>query len=235
MVLTRSGRLKMTEDTQDLYNLIAEIRSDLGKMATNEKIDEILTAINQKDERIKKLEGNVASLTKTVVLLTQKIDDVEARCRRGNLRIHGIPVPDEAESGEICIEKVKDVLYLLPGGNDIDNCSLSRAHRVGKVKTNEDGVKEQAMIVGFSTWKTRTFVYKNRKSLKDHRVSLDLTGRRVNLRNLANLRIKSYPSIDFCMADINCSLCLRLKNNTYKYFNSEVELDSILRSLVPED
>ena len=87
------------------------------------------------------------------------------------------------------------------------------------------------MIVSFSTWNSRSKVYKNRKVLNGQRITLDLTSRRVKLRNLANEKVKEYPGIEFCMADINCSLCLRLSNNTYKYFNSEIELDNILAKM----
>ena len=215
-------------ENNELLKLISEIKKDLATKATNEKIDELFAVLKSKDERIVALENNVIILNKSVELLTQKIDDVEARSRRGNLRIHGIPVPDQKESGEECIAKVKEVFQQLPAGT-IDACSYSRAHRVGKVKINRDGVKEQAMIVGFSTWKSRTYAYKNRKLLKNHRVSIDLTSRRAQLRTLANEKVKDDPGIEFCFADINCSLCLRYVDNTYKYFNSEIELDNILR------
>ena len=35
---------------------------------------------------------------------------MESRSRRGNLHIHGIPVPANAESVNECIDKIKDVL-----------------------------------------------------------------------------------------------------------------------------
>ena len=89
------------------------------------------------------------------------------------------------------------------------------------------------MIVNFSTWKSRLHVYKNRKVLNEYRIGLDLTSRRVELRNLANDKVKGYPGIEFCMADINCSLCLRYSNNTYKYFNSVTELVNILSKYIP--
>ena len=226
MVQTRSA--KMTQVTDELFQLINEIKDSLDTKATNAKIDELLDEIRKKDEKIEMLEKSVENLSHTVVLLTQKIDDIEARSRRGNLRISGIPLPENKETGEQCLQKVKEVFDGLPVVG-LDKCSYSRAHRVGKVSTKENGEKQQAMIVGFSTWKSRTLIYKNRKLLKDYRVSLDLTKRRLDLRTIANERVKGHQNIEFCMADINCSLCLRLSNNKYEYFNSEAELDKILQ------
>ena len=122
----------MTQVTDDIYALIAEIKVDLATKATTQKIDELLVAINKKDVKIQQLEENVKSLNKKVDLLTQKVDDVEARSRRGNLRIRGIPLPQNFETGDQCLAKVKEVFEQLPAG--IDECSYSRAHRVGKVK-----------------------------------------------------------------------------------------------------
>ena len=37
-------------------------------------------------------------------------------------------------------------------------------------------------------------------------------------------------TVEFSFSDINCSLCAKLKNGEYKYFNTETEFDSILSS-----
>ena len=92
MVLTR----KMTQGIDDLYRLISEMKTDLALKATTEHLNKLLDEIRVKDEKINQLEEKVYGLNKTVDLLTQKIDDVESRCRRSDLRISGIPVPDES-------------------------------------------------------------------------------------------------------------------------------------------
>ena len=136
MVQTRAT--KMTQVTDNLFKLIQEIKESLDTKASNAKIDELLAEIKKKDEKIDTLEANVKVLSQTVDLLTQKIDDVEARSRRGNLRIRGIPLSAEKETGEQCLQKVQEAIGVLPA---VDKCSYSRAHRVGKVITDKNGVK----------------------------------------------------------------------------------------------
>ena len=87
------------------------------------------------------------------------------------------------------------------------------------------------MIIKFKSWDVRTNVYKGRKSLKENKIFLDLTKRRLDLKNLAIEKVKGNQQVDFVCNDINCNLCMKLTNDEFRYFNSEYELENILSSL----
>ena len=182
------------------------------------------------ESRVEILESDVAIIKQSNKLLERTADDNEQYSRRMCLRINGIPMQEGVKENEdICFKKVKDVLKLLPGGDTVNDWEIGRAHRVGK--TNKGS---RQMIVKFSSWRERALVYKNRKSLADQKIYLDLTTRRFTLLKLAVMKVKDNSKVHFAFSDGNCSLCLRLSDGRYKYFNSEDELDCILCSLRDE-
>ena len=62
--------------------------------------------------------------------------------------------------------------------------------------------------------------------------NLDLTERRLDLRNSAYERVREHPKINFVCANINCFLCACLKDNGgFKYFNTVEELEKSLYDL----
>ena len=230
LMLTRSKR-KMA-NFEDLKAILVGLQEDLKTKATTVKIDELIKIIAEKDAKIDELESKISTLTTTVNLLERKVDDGESHSRRKNLIITGIPTPSrgERENGDDCLRKVKEVLSVLPGLENIDD-SFDRAHRVGKKKIGRNDDTTQSMIIRFSTFCSRTSVYKSRKLLNSHRIYLDLSYRRSKLKKLAEDMIKGNDKVNFCFADINCSVCLRLHDGAFKYFNSEAELITILNNL----
>ena len=90
------------------------------------------------------------------------------------------------------------------------------------------------MIVRFVSWRARTHVYSNRKKGRDNdgaRFYVDLTKRRVNLKNVAIAKAGQNPKVSFAYADVNNNICLMLKDGSKKFLNSEEELDTILAKL----
>ena len=176
------------------------------------------------------LESTVSVLTNTVKLLDRKCDDNEQYSRRPSIRVLGIPSSGYRETPEKCVELVVNTLNLIPD-KQISEDDIDRARRVGKGVADKGPTRHQQMIVKFKSWDVRTSVFKGRKSLKDHKLFLDLTRRRYALKNLAIEKAKMYEQVEFVCNDINCSLCIKLKNDDFKYFNIEEELDLILSSL----
>ena len=79
---------------------------------------------------------------------------------------------------------------------------------------------------------SRARVYRAKKWKTKISVRLDLTKRRLDLRNSAYERVREHPKINFVCADINCSLCVCLRGNGgFKYFNTTEELEKILSDL----
>ena len=62
----------------------------------------------------------------------------------------------------------------------------------------------------------------------DITIHLDLTKCRYLLLKDAYGKAKNCASVDFACADINCSLCLRLKDGDWKIFNPLEELERLL-------
>lgn len=73
--------------------------------------------------------------------------------------------------------------------------------------------------------------YKKREKRGRIRFYTDLTKRRLNLKKLADEKVKDNEKVKFAFADINNSIRLRLANEKMAFFNSEDELDKILDSL----
>ena len=76
--------------------------------------------------------------------------------------------------------------------------------------------------------------YNNRKKLKNKRVKIDLTKRRLTLLNQARAKTSAKPTIDFVFADVNCRLQLRTKTGYFYSFNRMGELNDILTEIEEE-
>ena len=76
--------------------------------------------------------------------------------------------------------------------------------------------------------------YDNRKKLKNKRIKIDLTKRRLTLLNQARAKTSGKPSIDFVFADVNCRLQLRTESGYFYYYTME-ELNDIPAEIEEED
>ena len=124
-------------------------------------------------------------------------------------------------------------------GLDLPEFSVDRAHRIGRKfqveEEDENGVVtgvsiRQQVIVRFTSWKSRTSVYRNQKKSKSLRYKVDLTKRRVNLLAKARQSTKQMDGIDYVFADINCRPNVKFNDRKFRVFNSETELANIISS-----
>ena len=222
---------------QEIKAILDDIKKDLASKATSDKIEELVKLLKEKDtkidsleQKIEILESKVAIVMNTNELLTRKVDDGEQYQRRLSLRVSGIPCDEnEKETGEVCLRKVKEEVTKL--GLNPNDLRFDRAHRIGPVRKNNEGKElPRQMIFRMTSWADRTAIYRSRQKGKDVKVRfyIDLTKRRFELKKLAIERIQGHPLVDFCFVDVNCNLCIRFSNGTYKYFNSTDELETIL-------
>ena len=120
-----------------------------------------------------------------------------------------------------------------------DMNEIDRVHYIGKHVFDTDSKRKvRSIITKFKSWESRTPFYKARPrnfingrtkpGAKSFSVLLDLTKRRYALLTKAKGLIKDNPSVAYAFCDINCSLAIKLNDNTYKYFNSENELRKLL-------
>ena len=232
----------MMADIAELKSLIENIGAELQGKATSAKLDELLVKIQEKDaaidtltDRVTQLESRLAVVEKTNILLERKCDDLESYTRRQNLRIVGIPEPDDnSETADACIEKVKEQINLLPDVHLNLDHAIDRAHRVGPKKDKNGKPVQRAMIVRFTSWRARTHVYSKRLKGKENtgpRFYVDLTKRRMDLKAKAIAKTVDNPKVSFVYGDINNNICMMLTDWTKRFFNSEEELDAILQKL----
>ena len=100
-------------------------------MATKDCIKTLHGTIKHQSERIEVLESKMAIMEKYIKHLEKGVDDQEQYTRCLCLRIDGI-APDEKESSEECLEKVKAVFANLKV--NVPDDVIDRAHRIGRPK-----------------------------------------------------------------------------------------------------
>ena len=108
---------------------------------------------------------------------------------------------------------------------DIPNGSIDRAHRIGIVKNNRQGISSQPIIVKFKSFENRTKFYRGKKAIKEAvGVSLDLTKTRLGVLTEARKLIVDETGIKFVYADINCQLRFFTDQGKHISFNSIADL-----------
>ena len=122
------------------------------------------------------------------------------------------------------LEKCYLILNVPFDPNDIE-----RGHRIRLSYTgNHSGKKVKSIIIKFRSYhgKLVNFFIKVDQgiTLMVFSVSVDLTKRRFLLLTKARGLIKRNTNISYVYSDINCSLGLRFKDNSFKYYNNEKEL-----------
>ena len=175
-------------------------------------------------------EARFSGIEQRLAKAESNLDDAEQYSRRSCLRIYGIPLPSSSESAAACVSKVKDVFQEIDV--TVPDEVINRAHRIGKkVENKQTGVTDQAMIVKFTSWRHRTAMYRGHKNLQDKRNQLDFTSKRDGLLSFAKDRAKDYAEFDFVLVDINCRVGIKRKGGDFLFFDSELELQSMLKDL----
>ena len=202
------------------------IKNLTEKISTlDEKRNASEASIEKLNDKITNLEGKLAYFESQDELKSRKIDYLKQYGHQESLRFSGFEVK-ENESKEECESKVKS--YIKNCLNvDVEESEFNRIHRIGP-KINKNGKAFQQIIVKSKGFVPRTKVYTARKHKADIAIYLDLTKRRYLLLKDTYIRANNCASVDFACADINCSLCLRLKNGDWKFFNSLEELERLL-------
>ena len=201
--------LATKDDIKELKSLIIEQNEKITAQA--EEISQLKSKSAIQNETISKLNDRVAILSASVNHINKEQDRQEQYSRRYCLRISGIPKEGGKENSSMCVEKVVNVcneLNLPITSNDID-----RAHRIGKEK--------KTMIVKFYSFHKRTSLYRARK--KDNfpvKIHLDITKKRLEILDEVRTIIKDRSNVSYVFADINCNLVAKLKDESFKFFDS---------------
>ena len=152
------------------------------------------------------------------------------------MRVHGLNFSSDEDEGVMKkVEKCCSDMGIEFNQNEID-----RVHYIGKPYMDKTKNKKvRSLVIKFKSWKSRITFYKSRprkhldrqkKPGSSFNVSLDLTKRRYNLLMKTRGLIANNPSVKYTFCDINCSLVIKFNDNTYRYFNSECEVNNLLNS-----
>ena len=106
---------------------------------------------------------------------------------------------------------------------DIPEACIGMAHRIGKKTPG----KVRPIMVRFRTWRHRTMVYCKRKDCFNCRFTLDLTKTCMDILKEAIDLARESDHISYVLADINCSLCVKLSNGSFKYFDAIDDLNNL--------
>ena len=211
-------KLASSETTSDIKALVQE-QSNL--------ILKLTETVNSQKERIDKLEEslieceNSLEVSKTVSSrLVKKCDDLEQYGRRLCLRILDVD-GDDSETSDDVFNKCTELFNKLE--LDIPGACIDRAHRIGKKTPG----RVRPIIVRFTTWRHRTMVYRKRKDCVNCRITLDPTKTRMEILKEAIDLARESDHISYAFADINCSLCVKLTNGSFKFFNTIDDLNNL--------
>ena len=199
----------------------------------SEMIEKYEKKIDDQNRKIEILESSLAARQNVVDKLLLNCDNNEQYSRRSCLRIIGVEY-DENSNDDV-IEKIKTCYNEI--GLDFNKDIIDRAHRVGKSYVDKTGKSTKQIIVKYKFWNDRYKFYKARprnygkQNPSSFSLAVDLTKRRYGLLRSTIELIKDHQKIKYTFADVNCSLGLRLHDDSLCFFNSESELDGILNKL----
>ena len=126
---------------------------------------------------------------------------------------------------------VLKVCLLLTTSEDVSNNVLDMCKK-GNINISENDI-DSAHKTGkpyVDNIRKRTLVYRGTKSIKDVRLKVDLTKKRLTLLVKANEYVKSIPKVKFCYADINCRLKIKweVSGTSDPFFSSLDQLKLII-------
>ena len=181
------------------------------------------------------MEEKISVKEKTIENLSIKCGGNEQYSRRYCLRIDGLKY-GKNESQNDLVSKISKCFSEI--GLPYEEAEIDRVPRIGKPYNNKSsGLTVKPIIIKLKSWRYRQDVYKNRprkfenskKKRGENSFSVfGLTKRRYNLLKFAQGIVKEMDNISFVCAGVNCSLAIRFKNGTIKYFNSEYDFRSSL-------
>ena len=149
-----------------LLQAIQGVQSDLKEMSARVTEDEDRISSNQDD--IASLQTQTGAMRATIEELVAKVDDLENRARRSNLRLVGLP--EKVEGTDMCafLEKwIPEVLgvHIFP-----QPMLMERAHRIGRPGVNRaeagdcPGERPRVVVMKFLNYTDKSRVMRAARS-----------------------------------------------------------------------
>ena len=237
MVKTRStSSMSISTEVQEYFaDLVKPLATNLDMIKMSEKfkgeiVEKFELKLREQEKKICELESTLGLRQNIIDKLMIACDDNEQYSRRSCLRINGIETVKGKEYNSAVVNKLESCYKEVD--INFDHHAIDRVHRIGKKFLDESGKETQQIIVKFRSWNDREKFYRARpKGLEKKpgfKVNVDLTKRRYNLLRTARGLIDSNGKAKYAFSDINCSLAIRMLDESLCYFNSEEELDKFL-------
>ena len=215
----------LATSNEALKNMLEKMQKDI-----NDKFESL---IKEQNDKINELESSIKVKDVVIPNLVIQCDDNSQYSRRSSLRVHGVPVKDSIDGNENILTTLQECYKSVNA--TFKSEEIDRAHRIGPVYHDKDGNKVRSIIVKYKSWKAREEFYlkrpkfsKNKPVSKSFSVSVDLTKRRYELLSKAKRVVTGNRNVNYVFSNINCALGISMKDGSFKYFNTDAELDDIL-------
>ncbi|KAH9359721.1 hypothetical protein HPB48_011077 [Haemaphysalis longicornis] len=149
-----------------LTNNLKEVESAVGDIQTRiTNIEQELCPIEKCEQRLEKVDEACNNMTKLVLELVAKVDDLENRSRRNNILVYGVK-EDQDEDSEKLERKVNEEIFKKILGVEVN--SIERIHRIG-LKHAE---RHRPIILRFFNYVDKTKVMSSCFKLKGTKIAI---------------------------------------------------------------
>lgn len=166
----RSLKADFTKHSADTLDAINGIKTDL--LSQSQRIGEAEERIAQTED-VSALQHKVKKLEETTDFLRNKVQDLEDRGRRSNLRLVGLP--EKSEGSNMCAF-IEGLLSKVLNDTFSSTPVIERAHRVGQVNPNCP-TTSRAIVMKFLNYQDKEKALRAARKMKELRYE----GQRISL------------------------------------------------------
>lgn len=134
---------------------LSDIKQELKR--ASDRLDEVEGRVDETETVLQATSTLIKQLTLRQANLEARLIDQEARARRDNLRIYGIPENKEGTDMAGFLDKLLKTSLNLPHDRDL---KIERAHRALAPKPTGSQAKPRSIVVKFGSWRTKEDVIK---------------------------------------------------------------------------
>lgn len=214
-MMTKKRKVKQTTSSSSDDELSLKERLEL--------VEEELANLKEENKllqsRVLVLEDRAAIATNASDKLRSEVDRLDQYQRRSNVILKNVAVPNKQtqEGDEKFVKNLFDNELNLPDAFQ----EVDKLHRLGPIRTSNDGKKTQDIVVRFRSHATRYKVYDERKKTKTTKIRPNLTKRRRDLLYRASNLVKDLDAVHFVFANDHGDLKIRLKEKMTTKSNVE--------------
>ncbi|KAI4810667.1 hypothetical protein KUCAC02_013605 [Chaenocephalus aceratus] len=189
----------LKESTDSLERSVNSLGQQVASF--NSRLDKIEVVVGENFEKLNLMEATVQSLQSQTITLQDRVDDLENRSRRSNLRI--INIPEGRERGQDPIKFVSDLIMEVTGPGVLSSPpEIERAHRSLGPRPGDSN----------NTGKPRAFIV---KFLRFQEKEAVLRWARQHKLDYGGTELRVYPDISSVLAKKRAAF-IPIKNSLYQ-------------------